>query len=146
MSIKDKFNEKFLTPSGYVSRIINVTVLVLIAFAAFGIFYFIKFIACSEVNCHEGSLGKLINTMSPLFIIYGICCFIVACFIFKNKSIASLYSDSISMLASIGIVLAITLAISINEKIHDKILKLLPMVAGTTAATQPRSFGFTLTI
>jgi hypothetical protein len=114
MSIKTKFSQLFLTPSGSISRKINIAVQAVTAFTSLGAFYFIKFVACIEVNCTESSLPNLINTLSPLFLVYGICCLIVAIFISKHKNIASIYTDSISLISSIGIIIILVLALSIK--------------------------------
>ena len=114
MSIKTKFSQLFLTPSGSISRKINIAVQAVIAFTALVAFYIVKFVSCIEVNCTENSLSNLVNTLSPLFLVYGACCLVVAFFIAKHKNIASLYADSISLLSSIGIVMILILALSIR--------------------------------
>ena len=113
MSIKAKFSEKFFTPSGSLSRTINVVVQVSVGFTALCVFYFVRFVACSETDCSENSMGKLVSTISPLFVIFSICCFITGFFVAKNKNIASVYIDSIVVISLIGIVMVLILATSV---------------------------------
>ena len=114
MSIKEELRQRFLTPSGSLSRKINIAVQVGVALTALGAFYFVKFVGCIEVNCSENSLTNLVNTLSPLFIAYAACCLITAVFIAKHKNIASLYTDSISLISLVGIIMILILALSLK--------------------------------
>lgn len=114
MSIKEKFSQFFLTPSGSISRKINIAVQVGIACTTLVAFYFVKFVACIEVNCTQNNLTNLVITLSPLFLVYGACCLVAAVFIAKHKNIASIYTDSISLISSIGIVMILLLAMSVK--------------------------------
>jgi len=114
MNIRGKFKQKFLTPSGNVSRVLNVVMLLIASIGAFFAFYVVKFIPCIKDNCTESSLGNLINTLSPFFIGYGLCCIVMANFIRRNKNIFSLYADSVTILSIIGVMFIILLVFSVK--------------------------------
>ena len=114
MSIKEELRRRFLTPSGSISRKINIAVQIGVALTTLGAFYFVKFVGCIEVNCSVNSLTNLVNTLSPLFIAYAACCLITAVFIAKHKNIASLYIDCISLITLTGSIMILILALSIR--------------------------------
>ena len=105
MSIKNKFSEKFLIPNGSIGRAFNVIIILCAAAGSFFAFYLVKFIICPEQNCATSNLLKLINSISPLFIAYGVACLIIGSFIKKNKNIALLYADSITVIIAFGFIL-----------------------------------------
>ena len=114
MSIKNKLSEKFLTPNGNIGRAFNVFILLAIAVGSIGEFYLVKFIICSEQNCTTSSLLKLINSISPLFLVYGVTCLIIGKFIAKSKDLALLYADSITLITAIGFLITGILIFSIK--------------------------------
>ena len=105
MSMKNKFSEKFLPPNHSIGRVFNVIILLGSAVGSFSAFYLVKYIICAEQNCAASSLLKLINSTSPLFLVYGVACLIIGNFIAKSKDLALLYADSITLITAIGFIL-----------------------------------------
>ena len=110
----NKLKERFLKPNSNIGRTFNVIILLVAAIGSFIALYLVKFVICSEQNCTTSNLFKLINTISPLFFIYGVVCLIIVNFIAKSKNLASLYADSITIIAGIGCILMGILLFSIK--------------------------------
>ena len=102
MEIKYKFNEIFMSPSSSIGYWIRIIFLFSIAIGSFDVFYLIKFSICENSNCSVPGVLSLLNTISPLFIIYGFACLLIANYFYRNKLLSWLYADSIALVAGFG--------------------------------------------
>ena len=102
MEIKYKLNKLFMSPCSTIGNWIRIIFLFSIAVGSFDVFYLIKFTICVNSNCSNPGVLSLLNTVSPLFIIYGFACFLIANFFYRNKLLSSLYADSITLVAGFG--------------------------------------------
>jgi len=115
MSITNKLKERLLAPKSPSGRMTNILILIIISAGSIGAFFIIKYIICNDHLCTGNNLLNIINSLSPFYLIYGIACLIIARFITKYKTLASVYIDSIILVAMIGFIMMAILVFSVKQ-------------------------------
>ncbi|MGH1485597.1 MAG: hypothetical protein ACRBCI_05200 [Cellvibrionaceae bacterium] len=104
MSMIEKLKEKSLRPKKTIGRFVNLSMIILASTASTFAYFFIHFHICDNLQtCADLKISRLFLTLSPLYIVYSLCCIGVAVFLFKSKNLPSIYSDCIALSVTFGL-------------------------------------------
>jgi len=102
MEIRNKLKVRFLKPSSKIGRWFNIFELLSVSIGSFIVFYIVQNDMCIGSDCKSFSATKIIITISPFFIVYGVTSLVVAYFLANNKNLAVLYANSITIMSMFG--------------------------------------------
>ena len=116
--MKLSYKEKLLLPKTTFGRWSSVVTICLAGVSAFGAYLMIHIDICSNGVCEGLNNTKILYDLSPFFIIYSVCCFVVAKFILTKKDLERVYCDAITLGVSIGFILMALAPIMISNELR----------------------------
>lgn len=116
--MKPNFKEKLLLPKSTFGRLSSVVTICLAGCSAVIAYLMINLYLCSEGACEKLENTKILYDLSPFFIIYSVCCFVVAKFVFTKKQLERIYSDAITIGISLGFILMALAPIMISNELR----------------------------
>ena len=126
MKAFDELRKKAIDPASKFSRRLNAFVIFMASLPALLAFLRIQFDLCSNNACESLKETDILFELSPFYLIYSVCGFIVCHFILKKKDLESIYSISITWAVACGFMLISMAPIMINSELkeaHNKALK-----------------------
>ncbi|RLW69806.1 MAG: hypothetical protein B6D71_08835 [gamma proteobacterium symbiont of Stewartia floridana] len=101
-SVKKRLDRTFLKPQGSISRYLSAVFIFLVGAGSIYIYFAIEYFLCANDRCIDLVITKAWIDMSAFFVIYGICCFVIGIFVFREKQLQIMYAWSCDILIGSG--------------------------------------------
>ncbi|MEW8627322.1 MAG: hypothetical protein AB2551_16365 [Candidatus Thiodiazotropha sp.] len=104
-SIKKRLDRTFFKPQSNISRYISFFVIQLVGIGGIYIYFAIEYFLCADNRCVDLEVTKPWLSMTPLFVIYGLCSIIISFYLLKAKQLQYLYAWAIDVFVASSFVL-----------------------------------------
>jgi len=116
--MEPNFKEKLFLPKRTFGKWSNVVTICMAGISSIIAYLMIHLDICIEGACKGLENTKILYDLSPLFVIYSICCFVVARFVATKKDLERIYSDTITIGISLGFILMALTPILISNELR----------------------------
>ena len=126
MKVFTEIKKDLRTPEGKYSRRFSVLVIFMASLSAFLAYIMISLDMCSNNACDNLKETGILVVLSPFYLIYSVCGFIICYFIATKKNLESIYSYAITGAVACGFMLISMAPFMISAELketHNKVLK-----------------------
>ncbi|MBV2090510.1 MAG: hypothetical protein KUF72_06440 [Candidatus Thiodiazotropha sp. (ex Ctena orbiculata)] len=101
-SLQEKLDSTFFKPQGNVSRYLSSAFIFMVGAVSIYMFFAVQYFLCADNQCDDLVITKPWVNMPGLFIVYGLCSFIVSIFVFSEKELKTVFAWSFDLLVGSG--------------------------------------------